>query len=490
MKTDATVTRPLKPTPVERVTEVFQSFAKVEGLSGILLIAATIIALVWANSPWGDIYQRILESPLNIGVDGGFELNNPLIVWINDGLMAIFFFVVGLEIKREMLVGELSSWRQASLPIISAIGGMLFPAAIYLFFNAGTPTQDGWAVPMATDIAFALGILALVGKRAPISLTISLTALAIVDDLGAVLIIAIFYTEQLHTLYLFSGLILFALILLYSWLGGRSTLVFALAGMLTWLLFFLSGVHATVAGVLVAMAIPVRTRIDAKGFLLWTQSLLDWFRQSGETQEEGPVLLNKRQRAAIYEIETACLHVESPLTRLEHRLHPWVAYFIMPVFAWANAGVVLTGMSLAHLLHPVALGIFFGLVLGKLIGVTGAVWLGVKLKIGVLPEGISARHVIGGGLLAGMGFTMSMFIAALAFGGGHGGQALLDQVAKMASPAWLAAGGGSSELLDIAKVAILLASVVSGVAGYLVLRSAPPVEERVELIAPPEQLAA
>ena len=486
MKAASAVARPVAPSPLERVTEAFQSFTRIEGLSGMLLIAATIVALVWANSAWGDVYQRILETPFTIGFGGAFEITNPLIVWINDGLMAIFFFVVGLEIKREVLVGELSSLSQASLPIMAALGGMVFPAAIYLFFNAGTPTQDGWAIPMATDIAFALGILALVGKRAPIALTISLTALAIVDDLGAVLIIAIFYTEQLHTLYLFSGLLVFVLIFVYAWLGGRSVLVFTLAGILTWLLFFLSGVHATVAGVLVAMAIPVRTRIDAEGFLHWAQSLLDWFKESGGEQDEGAVLLNRRQRAAVYEIEAACQHVESPLARMEHSLHPWVAYVIMPIFAWANAGVVLTGMSLSHLVHPVALGIFFGLVLGKLIGVTGAVWLGVRLKWGVLSDDISARHVIGGGLLAGMGFTMSMFIAALAFGGGHGSHALLDSAAKMASPALLAAGGGASELLDIAKVAILLASVVSGVAGYLVLRSAPLVEDHAELVTPPD----
>ena len=485
MKAASAVARPVAPSPLERVTEAFQSFTRIEGLSGMLLIAATIVALVWANSAWGDVYQRILETPFTIGFGGTFEITNPLIVWINDGLMAIFFFVVGLEIKREVLVGELSSLSQASLPIMAALGGMVFPAAIYLFFNAGTPTQDGWAIPMATDIAFALGILALVGKRAPIALTISLTALAIVDDLGAVLIIAIFYTEQLHTLYLFSGLLVFVLIFVYAWLGGRSVLVFTLAGILTWLLFFLSGVHATVAGVLVAMAIPVRTRIDAEGFLHWAQSLLDWFKESGGEQDEGAVLLNRRQRAAVYEIEAACQHVESPLARMEHSLHPWVAYVIMPIFAWANAGVVLTGMSLSHLVHPVALGIFFGLVLGKLIGVTGAVWLGVRLKWGVLSDDISARHVIGGGLLAGMGFTMSMFIAALAFGGGHGSHALLDSAAKMASPALLAAGG-ASELLDIAKVAILLASVVSGVAGYLVLRSAPLVEDHAELVTPPD----
>ena len=486
MKDESAIARPTVPTPIDRVTKTFQSFTRIEGLSGMLLIAATLLALVWANSPWGDVYQHILETPFSFGLGGILELSNPLIVWINDGLMAIFFFVVGLEIKREVLVGELSSLRQASLPIMAALGGMVLPAAIYLLFNAGTPTQDGWAVPMATDIAFALGILALVGKRAPIALTISLTALAIVDDLGAVLIIAIFYTEQLHTLFLLNGLLVFVLILVYARLGGRSMLVFALAGVITWLLFFLSGVHATVAGVLVAMAIPVRTQIDAKGFLHWTQSLLDWFRESGMEQDEGAVLLNKRQRAAVYEIEAACQHVESPLARLEHGLHPWVAYGIMPIFAWANAGVVLTGMSLSYLLHPVALGIFFGLILGKLLGVTGAVWLGLRLKLGSLPEGINTRHVIGGGLLAGMGFTMSMFIAALAFGGGESGHALLDSAAKMASPALLAAGGGSSELLDIAKVAILLASVVSGVAGYLVLRGAPLVEEHTELVTPPD----
>ena len=426
--------------PIDRVLAPFEEFTALEASGGILLLAAAALALVWANSPWSASYFALWETEIRVGA-GGFELAKPLHLWINDGLMAVFFFVVGLEIKRELLVGELASPGKAALPIAAAFGGMVVPAGIFALFNAGGDAAAGWGIPMATDIAFVLGIVALLGSKVPPALKIFLTALAIVDDLGAVLVIALFYTEKISwiALGLAAGLLIF--LALANRLGVRSVLVYGIVGAAVWVLVLKSGVHATVAGVLLALTIPVRTRIPVEDFLARGRGLLDRLEES----VRGQPMVSHDRLAAVIALEDACEKVESPLHRLEHGLHGWVSYLIMPVFALANAGVVLGG-GLSGLLAPAGLGVLLGLVLGKQIGVACFSWLAVKSGLATLPGGVTWRHVYGGAWLAGIGFTMSLFIANLAF--------------------------GSGALLDGSKLAILSASVIAALGGWLVLRGA------------------
>lgn len=435
-----TVTIKTTTRPIDRLLSPFQEFFHQEASSGILLIVATIIALVWANSPWAESYILLWESKLTISI-GSLGISKDLLHWINDGLMAVFFFVVGLEIKREVLVGELSSPRQAILPIVAAIGGMAVPAGFYLLFNSSGPAQAGWGIPMATDIAFALGVLSLLGKRVPLSLKIFLTAVAIVDDLGAVLVIALFYTSKIVWFSLFIAALFLVLLIVTNRLGVRNLLVYALLGIGMWVAFLQSGVHATIAGVLLAMTIPVRTRINTEEFFTHASYFLEDFRKHGKTGEN--VLTNKSQRAAIMAIEVAAEQAQTPLQRFEHILHPWVSYFIMPIFALANAGVQVKSDLLSVFVQPVTLGIMAGLVLGKQIGVFLAGFLAVKLKWADLPSGMTWRRLYGLSWLAGIGFTMSLFIASLAF--------------------------GDSEFLSSAKTGILIASLVSGMAGAVIL---------------------
>ncbi len=418
----------------------FQEFFKAESFSGILLISFMLIALVWANSPWSESYTALWNTPLQVGV-GTFEINKPLLLWINDGLMAVFFLVVGLEIKRELLIGELTSLKKALFPIAAAVGGMVFPAAIYLLFNATGSGQSGWGIPMATDIAFALGVLALLGKRAPLQLKIFLTAVAIVDDLGAVLVIAIFYTEKIVWASLAVAGVVFAVLMFMQWIGVRKPLPYGLLGIVLWLAFLKSGVHATIAGVLLAITIPATTLIDRKGFVDQVRHFLDMFERDGI--RDGATFTTKKQRALLQSIEDCTNAVEAPLQQLEHGLHPWVAYFIMPVFALANAGVDLRTNILTALTHPITLGIIFGLVAGKQIGITFMAWLVTRLKLSNKIRGVSWRQIYGASLLAGIGFTMSLFIANLAFS---------DPV-----------------LLGYAKVGILAASAISAGLGWVVL---------------------
>lgn len=473
MKTETSVAAPVALAPIERLTRTFQRFAQIEGFSGIVLLVSALFGLFLANSRWSDAYFYYLEQHIILSFGQLFHLDLPLSLWINDGLMAIFFFVVGLEIKREVLIGELSSPRKAALPFLAAVGGMVVPAAIYLLFNAGEPGQDGWGIPMATDIAFALGVLSLLSRRVPVSLKIFLTALAIVDDLGAVLVIAIFYTQTINWLALGTAVVALILLLVYNRMGGRHLLVYSLLGFVVWAAFFFSGVHATVAGVLVAMTIPVRTRIDAAGFLEWGRSLLDWFEQSGTHGHSE--LMSPQQRMAVYELEKACEHVETPLHRLETMLHPWVAYLIMPIFAFANAGVTLSAETVRSLGSPVGLGILAGLVIGKFAGIFLATFLAVRLKLASLPRHVQWSHMVGVACLGGMGFTMSLFIAGLAFGdGGH--TAALAVSAKLASP-WLLDAGSEQAMHDVAKLAILLASLIAGVIGSVLLLRVPILSE-------------
>jgi len=478
-----TIKAPIKPQTADRIGYRFQRFSHIEGISGILLVGATVFALVWANSPWADAYFNILNIHFSISFGNSVTIDESLLLWINDALMAIFFFVVGLELKREVAIGELSSFRKAILPAMAALGGMIVPVLIFWLFNRDNPAAlEGWAIPMATDIAFAIGVLALVGKRAPLSLAVFLTALAIVDDIGAILVIATVYTEQINFSMLLVGIGMIVLLLLYAKLGGRWLVIYGILGLITWFAIFLSGIHATIAGVLVALTIPVRNKVDTKSFSQWMRQLLDWFDQ--ESSEDVKCVPTSVQRTALFEMNRAITYADSPLHRLEHILHPWVAFFIMPIFALANAGITINPELISALLTPLALGIILGLLLGKPIGILLATWLGFKMKLGSLPKGVTLRHILGAGVLAGMGFTMSIFITTLAFSAGGGHAEILGF--KLASPAILAYAS-PEEITYLSKLAILVASTLAGTIGYLILRSSPMPTEEPAMVTPPER---
>jgi Na+:H+ antiporter, NhaA family len=427
--------------PVGRIVRPIHDFAHKQSSGGILLIIATAVALVWANSPWAESYATLWHTKLTIGV-GEFSISKDLTHWINDGLMAVFFLVVGLEIKREVLVGELSSARSAALPVAAAVGGAVVPALIYLAINAGTAGSAGWGIPMATDIAFALGVLALLGDRVPVGLKVFLTALAIVDDIVAVLVIAFFYTSEISWGALGVGAVFLAALVVANLLGVGRTLVYAVLGVGLWLCFLLSGVHATIAGVLMAFTVPASSFINPGVFLERGRYILDRFEQAGEKGES--VLSNEERQAVLHALNHATYELEPPLHELEHALHPWVVFAIMPTFALANAGVPLGGGIVEALASPVALGIVLGLVVGKQLGITLLAWLAVKSGVSELPEGVSWRHLYGAGWLAGIGFTMSLFITDLAFSGGA--------------------------LVEAAKMPSLAASLIAGLAGWTILR--------------------
>ncbi len=438
--------------PIDYLLYPIQEFIHTEISGSLFLIAATVIALLWANSAWGESYTTLWHTYVKFSVaDNFFKLDKSLLHWINDGLMVVFFFVVGLEIKREVLVGELTSLRKTALPIMAALGGMIVPALIFVAFNTSGDAASGWGIPMATDIAFALGILALVGSRAPLSLKVFLTALAIIDDIGAVLVIAFFYTEQVIWGALLVAAIAWLFMWALNWAGVRHPLVYAIFGVVLWIAFLKSGIHATVAGILAAMTIPAQTRINSDFFLKRAQYYLEKFK-SAQLPGRG-VLTNRRQRAAVKKLETIAKAAQSPMQRLEHGLHPWVAFFIVPVFALANAGVAFS-INGNLFSSPVVWGIILGLVVGKQVGVTFFAWLAVKLGLADLPEGLTWRHIYGAGWLAGIGFTMSLFVGGLAF--------------------------GSGELLSQAKIGILAASVISGGVGWFILRTTPPAPAEAE----------
>jgi NhaA family Na+:H+ antiporter len=431
--------------PIEKILQPFNDFIRIESSGGIVLILSTILALVWANSPWGGLYESFKNMTVTIGA-GDFVLSKPAVLWINDGLMAVFFFLVGLEIKREVLVGELNSLKHAMLPIFAAVGGMVAPALFYALFNHGTPSADGWGIPMATDIAFSLGILSLLGKRAPLSLKIFLTAVAIVDDIGAILVIAIFYSAGI-SLYLI-GFAIFLLVVMFvmNKLGVRSPIPYVILGGLMWLAFLKSGIHATVAGVLAAMAIPARSEICCNNFLVSARDSLGEYEMSGGSGDT--VLSNKRMLSALGDLHNTVLLASPPLKRIEHNLHYWVAFGIMPIFALANAGIDFTpdNGTAINLFHPVSFGIICGLILGKVVGICLASFIAVKSGAAEMPSGMVPGHFFGASLLAGIGFTMSIFITTLAW-------------------------DDSSEFIATAKLSILIASAIAGLAGFLVLRT-------------------
>jgi len=421
------------------------SFIKEESIGGYILIGITIIALVWANSPFSDTYHYLWHE-LKMGFKfGSFDLTSSLHHWINDGLMALFFFTIGLEIKREVLAGELSSFKKASLPIFAALGGMVVPALIYVIIDWQTPQYlSGWGIPMATDIAFALGLMAMLGKRVPISLKVFLTALAIADDLGAIMVIALFYTEAINTAELINAALFLGILFGANRLGVRSATFYGLVGAIgVWTSFLFSGVHATIAGVLIAMTIPVRPKIDERTFIERLNSCLTVFRK---TDPNNKSLLTQRQSEVISKIGKHVEDAHTPLQKLEHALHPVTIYFILPIFALSNAGVHLEGNFFDMLFHPISLGIMGGLILGKFLGITFFTKLFVSLRIASLPPGVSWRHIYGMSFLAGIGFTMSMFIADLGF----------------TNEAWE----------EIAKVGVLAASLIAAILGITILRTA------------------
>jgi Na+:H+ antiporter, NhaA family len=425
--------------PDARSTSPFQEFFRTEAAGGALLVGCACAALLVANSAWADAYHRILATPITLAA-GRYALSLTVHQWINDGLMAAFFLLVGLEIKREALAGELASPNRAALPIAAAIGGMVVPASIYSLTNGGGIESRGWAIPMATDIAFALGLLALVAPRAPGGLKIFLAALAIVDDMGAVLVIAIFYTSAIAWGALgMAGLILLSLVAL-NVLRIRSLTPYLVLGLGLWFFVHESGVHATIAGVLLAFSIPTRTRINATEFSARARSLLDNF----DRTETGDllVLTSKGQQEAIIGLERASEGVTAPLLRLEHALHGFSAFVVMPLFAFSNAGVGLNG----SFGEGVTRAVILGLVVGKPLGITGAALAAVRLRLASLPDGVSWTALHGCAWLGGIGFTMSLFIATLAFEG--------------------------TTLLDSAKVGILSASVAAGLIGGVILRRA------------------
>lgn len=427
-----------------RIREILKpaiAFFKLEQASGILLIAVAALAIVWANSPWAASYFSIWESKVSFGF-GDFKIEKDFLHWINDGLMAVFFFVVGLEIKRELLIGELSNVKNAMLPAVAALGGMIFPAVIYALMNTSGEAAKGWGIPMATDIAFAIGILSILGNRVPFALKVFLTAVAIIDDLGAVLVIAVFYSTNISFILLGAAGGVVLLLILLNFLHVKTPLVYAVLGIVLWFLFLKSGVHATIAGVVLAFTIPTKTRINGKEFFDITQGALDEMKEK-DLANDG-YTISPEVNDVLYTIEESCAEAIAPAHRLEHKLHPYVAFFIMPVFALANAGVALGGVG-SGVLNGVTLGIFGGLLLGKVLGVSLFSLIAVKTGFGVLPTGSSMRQLVGVGFLAGIGFTMSLFIAGLAF--------------------------GTSDLLNFAKVGIIAGSVVSGAIGYLVLRN-------------------
>lgn len=422
------------------VLHIFDAFAHSEATGSVLLLVATAIALVWANSPWAESYVEILHAQIGIAIgDAVFTLSLHQV--INDGLMAIFFLVVGLEIKREIMVGELSSPGKAILPVAAALGGMIVPALIYLLFNAGQPGERGWGIPMATDIAFALGILALLGSRVPTGLKIFLTALAIADDLGAVMVIALFYTSNLNLIALLLAAILLALILLADKANIRRTEVYVLLAIGVWLAVLWSGVHATVAGVLIALTIPVSTRVDPKELIREGREKFDELEQ----QELGKdsMVRDRAQMETINQLYETTGAMRPVGLVIEEYFHPFLVWFILPVFALFNAGVHFDESVLSALTAPVTLGVFCGLVLGKQIGVTLLTWLAVRSGRAQLPAQVTWKHIYGVSWLCGMGFTMSLFITELAFN---------DEL-----------------LIEEAKIGILAASLVAGIVGYILL---------------------
>lgn len=430
----------LQKSPIEKIIAPVNKFIHLEYTGGIVLFASVLIAIIWANSSYHEAYHHLWEIKLSIGIDQ-YVLNKPLHIWINDGLMAIFFFVIGLELKREFIDGELSTLKKAGLPMMAAFGGMIFPAIIFFLINKETDAGHGWGIPMATDIAFALALLSMAGKHIPGSLKVFLSALAVADDLGAVLVIAFFYTSSLNFLPLGIAALCLLILLAGNKLGIRSTAFYLLIGIAVWIGFLLSGVHATIAGVLVAFTIPAATRINENYFSSRLRKLSDEFEQEVPNNS---TLTTPNQHMAIAQVKNLTLAAETPLQKIEYALHPWVAFVIMPLFALANAGIIIGADFFTALVNPVSIGVIAGLIAGKFMGILLFTWIMVRSGMSQLPEQARWKHIAGVALLAGVGFTMSLFISNLAF--------------------------KNPEFMEQAKYGILTASVIAGAMGVFLLK--------------------
>jgi NhaA family Na+:H+ antiporter len=424
----------------------FQEFIRDQKTASLLLLSCTLIVLIIANSPLAEQYESLVETRIGI-VLGGSDFVMSLRHWVNDGLMALFFFVLGLEIKRELLVGELREPARSIPVVAAAAGGMLVPALLFYALNHGGDTIQGWAIPMATDTAFAIGILALLGTRIPAALTTFLLALAIIDDLGAVLVIALFYTGTISMLYLGSALGLLIVLVIFNLLGVRHPIVFFIGGSLVWLAMLGSGVHATLAGILVAMTVPARPARSPRAFVRRSRQLIDEFEEIDTSQEStSPILAEPQKHNVVERLQETASQATTPLQLWERTLEHPVALFVLPLFALVNAGIAVEPAALqAHIADPLAMGIIVGLVVGKFAGISLATLAVLRLGLGQLPDGMLQHHIPGLGLLGGIGFTMSIFIAGLGF-------------------------SSQPEQLLIAKTGILTASLIAGLAGYLWLR--------------------
>jgi Na+:H+ antiporter, NhaA family len=412
-----------------------QKFIHTQGVSSAFLLVAAIIALVWANSPWSASYYHIWHIELSLS-----GLSLPIHAWINDAMMALFFFLVGMEIKQEIVQGELSDLRRAALPVCGGLGGMIVPALVFSLFNHGRPGAHGWGVPMATDIAFSLGVLTLV-KGVPSELKIFLLSLAIADDIGAIAVIAIFYTDELRLESLLIAALILAVILLCRKIGFGRQILYAALGFGFWLAILRSGIHATIAGVILGFLMPVRATTSLEDFGELSQEMTGKFRDAMAAGDK------PRAKRTLGAMEYLIERTESPADRITRKLHDWIAFLVLPLFALSNAGVTFSAATFSGMLrNPIAWGVLFGLVLGKPIGVFAVSWLAVKLRLASLPGSVSWMQIAGVGVLAGIGFTVSLFISALAF--------------------------NDPTQLDAAKTAILLASLIAGVAGYLLLTRA------------------
>ena len=422
----------------DQILKPTQQFFRKEAASSILLIVATIIALIWVNSNIGETYHSFWHTKISFTF-GDFRINKTLLHWVNEGLMSLFFFTVGLEIKREILVGELASPKKALLPVIAALGGMIVPGLIYAAINAGLPTIHGWGIPVATDIAFALGAVAVFGRRVPVGLRIFLAAFAIADDLGAVVIIAIFYTKEIVWSNLIVSLFLIFGLAVANFFWIRQTLIYAILGLAVWFFILGSGVHATIAGVIVSLFVPARGRYDTDHFLQNVKNITKKF----ECEEQScgySILLNQEHLYAVQALELACQDVETPLQRLMHALHPWVAFLILPIFAMGNTGLLFKGIVFSEAIsNPVIIGIIVGLVFGKPIGIMLFSYISVKSGMASLPKEVRWSHILGGAMLGGIGFTMSLFLSELSFSDPH--------------------------IIEYGRIAILTGSILSAIIG-------------------------
>ena len=435
----------------DKILTPFDEFIHKQTTSGLLLMAMAVFALILANGPLASDYVHFMHTSVSLGA-GSWAMEMSLHHFINDGLMALFFFVVGLELKREILVGELANLRNAVLPIGAAIGGMVVPAFIYFLINPEGDAARGWGIPMATDIAFAIGALALLASRVPKALITFLVALAIVDDLGAVLVIAVFYTDTIVFGPLLAAAALFAVLMMFNLMGVRKTMPYLIVAIVLWYALLLSGVHATLAGILGALSIPAIPKYKPELFSQYVKELMVRFDASHKPGQS--IMTNDELRAVVQTLENGVHSVEAPLQKLEHVWHMPVAYLVIPIFALANAGIPLSFDSLSDTLtHPVLVGVSFGLILGKFIGITGVSWLLLKLNLAVLPKDTRFTQIAGVSLLAGIGFTMSIFVAELGF-------------------------AGQAENLLMAKTGILAASVLTGVAGFIWLYMVSKPEEK------------